>query len=153
MGAGIGLCFTPLTSTVLANVDPARAGGASGALSTTQQVGFALGVAITGVIYFGAADGGIAHAFELSLIQLAVVAAGIVVVSRLFPGFRTHSGIKPHTSQQIADTVVDTAWNTPGSTSRRTWTAMPSCTPASISPRGARRCRTRGRGDHGERFR
>ena len=54
VGAGIGLCFTPLTSIVLADVEPARAGSASGALSTTQQVGFALGVAITGVIYFGA---------------------------------------------------------------------------------------------------
>ena len=84
-GAGIGLCFTPLTATVLANVDPARAGSASGALSTTQQIGFALGVAVTGVIYFGAAGDGIGHAFEVSLIQLAIVAAGIVVASRLLP--------------------------------------------------------------------
>jgi EmrB/QacA subfamily drug resistance transporter len=84
-GTGIGLCFTPLTSTVLVNVAAERAGGASGALSTTQQIGFALGVAVTGVIYFGAANDGIGHAFELSLIQLAVVAAGIVVASRLLP--------------------------------------------------------------------
>ena len=67
VGAGIGLCFTPLTSIVLADVDPARAGSASGALSTTQQVGFALGVAVTGVMYFGAAAD---EAFTLSLIQL-----------------------------------------------------------------------------------
>ena len=72
VGAGIGLCFTPLTSIVLADVDPARAGSASGALSTTQQIGFALGVAITGVIYFGAAAD---EAFTLSLIQLTAVAA------------------------------------------------------------------------------
>jgi EmrB/QacA subfamily drug resistance transporter len=85
-GVGIGLCFTPLTSTVLANVDPARAGSASGAMSTTQQIGYALGVAITGVIYFGAASEGIAHAFEVSLVQLAVMAAGVVVASRLLPG-------------------------------------------------------------------
>jgi MFS family permease len=85
-GVGIGLCFTPLTSTVLANVDPARAGSASGAMSTTQQIGYALGVAITGVIYFGAASDGIAHAFEVSLVQLAVIAAGVVVASRLLPG-------------------------------------------------------------------
>jgi EmrB/QacA subfamily drug resistance transporter len=84
-GTGIGLCFTPLTSTVLANVATERAGGASGALSTTQQIGFALGVAVTGVIYFGAANDGIGHAFELSLIQLAVVATGIVAASRLLP--------------------------------------------------------------------
>jgi EmrB/QacA subfamily drug resistance transporter len=85
-GAGIGLCLTPLTSTVLANVDAGRAGSASGALSTMQQIGFALGVAVTGVIYFGAADDGIGHAFELSLIQLAAVSAGIVLASRLLPG-------------------------------------------------------------------
>ena len=80
VGAGIGLCFTPLTSIVLADIDPARVGSASGALSTTQQIGFALGVAVTGVIYFGAAAD---EAFTLSLIQLAVVAAGIVLASRL----------------------------------------------------------------------
>jgi EmrB/QacA subfamily drug resistance transporter len=91
-GTGIGLCFTPLTSTVLANVAAARAGSASGALSTTQQIGFALGVAVTGVIYFGAADDGVGHAFELSLIQLAVVAAGIVVASRLLPARNIGAG-------------------------------------------------------------
>ena len=84
-GAGIGLCFTPLTATVLANVEPALAGGAAGAMSAITQVGYALGVAVTGVIFFAAADGGIDHAFELSLIQLAAVAAGIIVMSRLLP--------------------------------------------------------------------
>jgi EmrB/QacA subfamily drug resistance transporter len=107
VGAGIGLCFTPLTSTVLKNVDPTRAGSASGAMSTMQQVGYALGVAITGVVYFGAADGGVGHAFELSLIQLAVVAAGIVAASRLLPGISgAKSGINLTPSQQIADTVA-----------------------------------------------
>jgi EmrB/QacA subfamily drug resistance transporter len=91
-GTGIGLCFTPLTSTVLANVAASRAGSASGALSTTQQIGFALGVAVTGVIYFGAADDGVGHAFELSLIQLAVVAAGIVVASRMLPARNIGAG-------------------------------------------------------------
>jgi MFS family permease len=80
VGAGIGLCFTPLTSIVLADVEADRAGSASGALSTTQQVGFALGVAITGVVYFGAAAD---EAFTLSLIQLTAVAACIVVASRM----------------------------------------------------------------------
>ena len=85
-GAGIGLCFTPLTSTVLANVDPARAGSASGVMSAMQQVGFALGVAITGVVFFGTADDGIAYAFQVSLIQLTAVSAGIVAMARLLPG-------------------------------------------------------------------
>jgi len=59
-------------------------GAASGALSTTQQVGYALGVAVTGVVFFGA-DGGIAHAFQLSRFQLLVPAAGVVAASRLLP--------------------------------------------------------------------
>ena len=84
-GAGIGLCFTPLTAIVLGNVDPERAGAASGVLSTTQQVGYSLGVAITGVIFFGAGND-IARAFELSLIELAVLAAGVAAASRLLPG-------------------------------------------------------------------
>ena len=85
VGAGIGLCFTPIQQTVLGNVDPALAGATSGMLSTTQQVGFALGVAITGVIYFGAADQGIAHAFEISLWQMAAFAVEIVALTRLLP--------------------------------------------------------------------
>jgi EmrB/QacA subfamily drug resistance transporter len=84
VGAGIGLCFTPLSSSVLGSIDPARIGAASGTLSTTQQVGFALGVAITGVIFFGAgAD--IGHAFEISLIQLSALAIGIMLMTRLLP--------------------------------------------------------------------
>ena len=85
VGAGIGLCFTPIQQMVLGNVDPALAGATSGMLSTTQQVGFALGVAITGVIYFGAGDQGIAHAFQISLWQMAAFAVEIVALTRLLP--------------------------------------------------------------------
>jgi hypothetical protein len=54
-------------------------------LSTTQQVGFALGVAITGVIFFGENAADVGHAFELSLVQLAALALGIIVMARLLP--------------------------------------------------------------------
>ena len=72
VGGGMGLVITPLTSTVLASLEPSRAGAASGALSTMQQVGNAIGVAVTGVVFFGALGHGFAHAFELSLAALAV---------------------------------------------------------------------------------
>jgi EmrB/QacA subfamily drug resistance transporter len=85
IGAGMGLVITPLTSTVLAGVQPHHAGAASGALSTMQQVGGALGVAVTGVIFFGAVDQGFAHAFELSLIQLAATCAAAAALTRLLP--------------------------------------------------------------------
>jgi EmrB/QacA subfamily drug resistance transporter len=84
VGAGIGLCLTPLTSTVLGSIDPKSAGAASGVLSTTQQVGYALGVAVTGVVFFGA-GGAPAHAFELALVQLTMLAVGIVVTTAMLP--------------------------------------------------------------------
>jgi len=85
VGAGIGLCYTPLTSAVLAGVDPSRAGAASGALSTTQQVGYALGVAVTGLIFFGASEADVGHAFELCLLQQTALALAIVAITRLLP--------------------------------------------------------------------
>ena len=54
LGAGQGLCITPLTTTVLSHADPATAGSVSGALSTAQQVGNSIGVAVTGLLFFGA---------------------------------------------------------------------------------------------------
>jgi EmrB/QacA subfamily drug resistance transporter len=85
IGAGMGLVLTPLTSTVLATLAPERAGAASGVLSTMQQVGNALGVAITGVIFYGATKHGLPHAFELSLAELAAVSAAVAACSRLLP--------------------------------------------------------------------
>ena len=84
-GAGMGLVITPLTSTVLGSLQPENAGAAAGALSTMQQVGNALGVAVTGVIFFGALDGGFGRAFEVSLIQLALLGVAVTVLTRLLP--------------------------------------------------------------------
>ena len=85
VGAGMGLVITPLTSTVLGSLEPQRAGAASGALSTMQQVGNALGVAVTGVVFFGALDRGFAHAFEVSLVELAVLCVAVAGLVRLLP--------------------------------------------------------------------
>ena len=85
IGAGMGLVLTPLTNTVLATLTPARAGAASGALSTMQQIGNALGVALTGVIFYGALERGLPRAFELSLVELAAVSVAVAACSRLLP--------------------------------------------------------------------
>ena len=85
VGAGMGLVITPLTSTVLGSLEPQLAGAASGALSTMQQVGNALGVAVTGVVFFGALDRGFAHAFEVSLVELAVLCVAVAGLTRLLP--------------------------------------------------------------------
>ncbi len=52
---------------MLEPVAPDQVGAASGPMSTAHQIGYALGVAVTGVIFFGSAPRGTAHAFELSL--------------------------------------------------------------------------------------
>ena len=51
-GFGIGMVLVPLSSTVLRGVDARQAGAASGVLSTAQQVGGALGVAVVGVVFY-----------------------------------------------------------------------------------------------------
>jgi len=54
VGASQGSIMTPLLNLVLGFVDEAQAGMASGVVSTVQQVGAALGVAVVGIL-FGAA--------------------------------------------------------------------------------------------------
>jgi len=85
IGAGMGLVIAPLTTTILSGVDPQRAGAASGMVATTQNVGTALGVAVTGVIFFGALHGGYDHALQLSLAQLAVLLVAAAALARLLP--------------------------------------------------------------------
>ncbi len=85
IGAGMGLLLVPLTTTILSNVETQHAGGASGAMTTVQNVGGALGVAITGVIFFGALHGGYAHALEMSLIELAALLLAVAALTRLLP--------------------------------------------------------------------
>jgi EmrB/QacA subfamily drug resistance transporter len=85
VGAGQGLCITPLTATVLSHTDPARAGVVSGVLSTMQQLGNALGVAVIGVVFFGAMSAGYATAFQRSLVELAFLAVAVAALTRLLP--------------------------------------------------------------------
>lgn len=54
--AGGGLVITPSLNAVLSRISPDDAGVASGALSTAQQIGGALGVAVIGAVFFAAFD-------------------------------------------------------------------------------------------------
>jgi hypothetical protein len=49
------LLIVPLMDEALATIDASGAGAASGTFNTMQQVGFSLGVAVAGVIFFGRA--------------------------------------------------------------------------------------------------
>lgn len=78
-GFGIGLVLVPLASTVLGGLDPRHAGAASGVLSMAQQVAGAVGVAMTGLVFFGRA--GIAGGFTASMwfiVGLTTIAAVLV---------------------------------------------------------------------------
>ncbi|MEU8629496.1 MFS transporter [Streptomyces sp. NPDC048669] len=85
---GGGLLITPLLNTVLSRVTAETVGMASGALSTAQQVGGALGVAVIGAVFFNSfdpADGGkvdaAGHAFAMSSLTtfgIAVLASALV---------------------------------------------------------------------------
>jgi EmrB/QacA subfamily drug resistance transporter len=86
-GAGMGLVIAPLATTALAGLDAQRAGAASGVLATMQNVGNAVGVAVIGVVFFGALDRGFGPAFELSLAVLAGLLAAVAALTRLLPAW------------------------------------------------------------------
>ncbi|MFF7452981.1 MFS transporter [Kitasatospora sp. NPDC008115] len=78
-GLGMGLVVAPLTSVVLAGVDPRRAGSAAGLVATVQQVAGALGVALIGILHHAA------DAFGHSLTALAVLELLLVALVQLLP--------------------------------------------------------------------
>jgi EmrB/QacA subfamily drug resistance transporter len=88
VGAGMGLVLAPLASTIMQSLEPERAGAASGMLTTMQNVGNAVGVAVTGVIFFGALHSGYGTAFELAVGELALLLVGVALLTRLLPAAR-----------------------------------------------------------------
>jgi EmrB/QacA subfamily drug resistance transporter len=82
-GFGMGIALTALIDAAMGDVEPAYAEAVSGVLSTAQQVGNALGVAIVGMVFFGAVSGGYAHALEWSLVLLAGVTTAVAVLGTL----------------------------------------------------------------------
>ena len=62
MGLGMGLIVAPLTDAVLSDVPREHSGSASGLISTTQQMGTALGLGLVSVVFFGVVDDRMADA-------------------------------------------------------------------------------------------
>jgi predicted MFS family arabinose efflux permease len=82
LGAGNALVMVPLFGTILAAVPPASAGAASGVLTTTQQVGLALGAGTVGSLFFGLQSAtGWAPATAVSLLATTALAATTGVVA------------------------------------------------------------------------
>ncbi|WP_053925951.1 MFS transporter [Streptomyces chattanoogensis] len=92
VGVGNGLLVTPLLNAVLAHVRPQEIGMASGVLSTCQQVGGAVGVAIIGVLYYGSLGnaahhdtGAYGHALTSAVIFNLALAVAISALLPLLP--------------------------------------------------------------------
>ncbi|MFG2054456.1 MFS transporter [Micromonospora sp. NPDC048930] len=85
-GAGMGFVVAPLPSIVMAGVAARHAAAASGVLSTAQQAGNAVGVALIGSVFYGAlGTGPFPHAFALSLDVLVALSVVVAVLVRLLP--------------------------------------------------------------------
>jgi len=76
-GMGLSLLVIPLVNVVLAAVPAEAAGGASGLFSTAQQLGGAIGVAVTGTIFFGYLG---RHSFQAAFMHTAPYAAGALLI-------------------------------------------------------------------------
>lgn len=91
-GVGMGMVLAPLVTTIVARVAPEHVGTASGLLSTVQQVGNALGVAVIGIVFYGAigADGTggtdpFGHAMREGIGCLIAVELTLAVLVQLLP--------------------------------------------------------------------
>jgi hypothetical protein len=69
----------------MAAAPPEHVGATSGVLSTMQNVGNAIGVAVVGVLFYGTVSHGFADAFQVSVIALAVALAGVAALTRFIP--------------------------------------------------------------------
>ncbi|MFI6982129.1 MFS transporter [Embleya sp. NPDC050154] len=94
IGVGMGLIVAPLTNAVLSDVPREHAGSASGLINTTLQMGNALGLGLTSVVFFRLIEDGLApekvgpafvNAFENSLLWAAVVLVVIFVLMFALP--------------------------------------------------------------------
>lgn len=80
-GAGLGMVMAPLSSVVLAGLPAQHAGTGSGVLSTVQQIGNALGVALVGLVFYGVLrTGDMPRAFSAALLYLAASALLVAVL-------------------------------------------------------------------------
>ena len=74
-GVGFGFFVAPVTNQILAAIPPQRAGAAAGAVSSVQQVGGALGVAVIGIVLFGFVGANAKTSSEIVHPRLEAIAA------------------------------------------------------------------------------
>jgi EmrB/QacA subfamily drug resistance transporter len=107
-GIGLGMVLTPLIARALAGVAADHAGSASGMLSTMQQVGNSLGVALIGLIFFGvlgAHPTAYASAFSFSMIYSVTLAIVVALLALALPGVRRPAAPAPAPSAATSATA------------------------------------------------
>ncbi len=92
-GLGLGFFLPPLTNLILAGIQSRSAGAASGVLTTVQQVGGSLGVALVGVVFYGALSSSApgAAATEIPHLRATLHASGVPApaADAITSGFQT----------------------------------------------------------------
>ncbi|UGQ12183.1 MFS transporter [Yinghuangia sp. ASG 101] len=92
IGVGVGLAMPQIAGVALGSVPPHRAGMAGGALNTFRQLGFALGIAIAGVVFRSTVEGRLDGTQGIADPQAAAEAVGSgaapAIVAAAPPGSR-----------------------------------------------------------------
>lgn len=105
-GVGLGLFIAPITNVVLAGIRSEGAGSASGVLSTMQQVGGAVGVALLGVLFFSllGANADRSSAAALPQVRQQLAAAGLspAAVDVVAAGFQRCFSDRAHSNNPQA---------------------------------------------------
>ena len=112
LGAGLGLTFVPITISATSGVAPGDSGLASGLLSTTQQVGGSLGLAILSTVSTTRVGNALAsgttlplaltHGFKGAFIAAAgLCAVGLVVALALLPS-PARKSVNEHSTLALA---------------------------------------------------
>ncbi|MER6784254.1 MFS transporter [Streptomyces sp. NPDC000658] len=90
-GVGFGLIVAPTLDLLLGQVPGEQAGNASGLLNTVQQLGMALGVALTGAVFFAQVAGASGDAADEAapVLKSALSSAGATFQDQLLADFRS----------------------------------------------------------------
>jgi sugar phosphate permease len=111
-GLGLGLVAPTLLDVVLAGVDPRDAGSASGALNTALQLGGAIGVALIGLVFYGALSSGgkdLAQAMTHALWYSLAIALLSALAMLLLPRPRSRREADPAPTPCTGTPLVETS--------------------------------------------
>jgi EmrB/QacA subfamily drug resistance transporter len=101
-GVGQGLGMSPLVGTIIGSLEARDAGSGAGVITTTLQVGNALGVALIGLIFFGVLGTRQApDAYAMTFAGVLPVSAGLLAVAALLVSRM------PHTPGEAANALIE----------------------------------------------